>query len=257
MYPLILSLTLAVSLMGGLANAQSQELILQTPADVSTCVPVTLEWSGGVEPYTLIAAPIVLTPLNIIRLYLNLTGQSFQWIPPFYPESFVLLALNDSAGAFARSDTILVTGSDDLTCLGTKQTTTSSSTEATSAAPSSDAILSGGSREHGLSGGAIAGIVIGSVVAALALAFLAMRVKKKRLQTARRRHRATRSDWQPMADMPYPGKYAFSGANAQMENGTGFPTPPSPTVKRPSEAEGLGGIAPRRAVTGESPNSPF
>ncbi|KAH9848586.1 hypothetical protein C2E23DRAFT_739303 [Lenzites betulinus] len=257
-YPyLLISSFLAISLAGGLTNAQSQNLTIQTPSMVSACVATVVVWTGGVAPYTLVVVPTILSPVDHIQLFFNLSGQSFLWTPMVTPESLVVLTLNDSAGAFSHTNAFIVAGSDSLACLGAQSTSTSSqlpSDATSSSAPPTTELDS--STGNGLSGGAIAGIVVGSLAAALVFAFLAMRIKNKRLRAARRRHRATRSDWQPMADMPSPGKYAFSGAGAQMENSiTGFPAPPSPTLKKPGEA--AGGIGPRRPATVNAPGEPL
>ncbi|EIW52031.1 uncharacterized protein TRAVEDRAFT_75462 [Trametes versicolor FP-101664 SS1] len=243
-------------ILAGLVHAQAQNLTIQTPTNVSQCVPVTVEWTGGVAPYLLITWPIPITPLDIAQIHLNIPGTSFNWTPTFDTESRAFLVLNDSAGASTTSDTFIIAGSDDTSCLARQVTTTSSSLAATSTAEEGESAEtpSTDTSSDGLSGGAIAGIVIGGLVAAALFSFLVMRWRRKRVQAFRRRHRATRSEWQPMADIPQKAEYAFSGGAAQVENQTSMPAPPSPALQRPSEAGGR--IAPRRvAVPEESPTN--
>lgn len=182
-------------ILASLAHAQAQNLAIQTLTNVSQCVPVTVEWTGGVAPYLLIAVPVPITPLDIAQIHANIPGTSLNWTPTFDTGSLALLTLNDSAGAFATSNTFIIAGSDDTSCLARQVTTTTSSPVPTSTAEGGESAGSPSTdtSSDALSGGAIAGIVIGGLVAAALFSFLVMRWRRKRVQAFRRRHRATRS----------------------------------------------------------------
>ncbi|OJT05187.1 hypothetical protein TRAPUB_4012 [Trametes pubescens] len=177
------------------ATAQPQGLTIQLPTNISQCVPATITWSGGVAPYTLIASPNPVTPIDIVRVYINITGQSFNWTPDFDTQTYVFLALSDSTGLVARAGGFTPSASNDTSCLRSQPTTTSSSPAATSTAEEGQSASSPSTdtSSRGLSGGAIAGIVVGCLVAVVALAFLALWIVRKRAQAARKRARATRS----------------------------------------------------------------
>lgn len=175
-------------------NAQSQGITIQLPTNISQCVPATIKWSGGVAPYALIASPNPVTPIDIVRVYINITGNSFDWTPSFDTQTYVVISLSDSTGAVARSADFIPLASDDTSCLRSQPSTTTSSPEATSTAEEGESADSPSTdtSSHGLSGGAIAGAVVGSLVTASVLAFLTLWIFRKRAQAARKRARATR-----------------------------------------------------------------
>lgn len=157
--------------------------------------PATINWSGGVAPYALIASPNPVTVIDIVRVYINITGNSFDWTPDFDTQTYVFLSLSDSTGAVGRSGGFILSASNDTSCLRSQTTTTSSSPGATSITEKGESASSpsAGTSSRGLNGGAIAGIVVGCLVAAAALAFLALWISRKRAQAARKRARASRS----------------------------------------------------------------
>ncbi|KAI0634424.1 hypothetical protein C8Q77DRAFT_1112064 [Trametes polyzona] len=261
-----------------MVNAQVQNLTVQTPTNVSQCVPVEVQWSGGVEPYTLLAVPLITTPLDTIQYFPGLVGHSFNWTPTFDPFTFAAIVVHDGTGKTGQSAGFRIGGSYDRSCVRSPSSTAAAqpTPSESQTLPSNDAV-----QREGLSGGAIAGIVVGGLALAALSGLVVMWIRRRRVQTFRRRHRATRSgaslpaphqrnahhttrsfacvDWQPMADLPSPGGYVFKGGEAQVENVASFPAPPSPALKRPGEVGG--GFAPRRPgleyIPEEPPTSPL
>ncbi|EIW52030.1 uncharacterized protein TRAVEDRAFT_54010 [Trametes versicolor FP-101664 SS1] len=238
-------------------NAQSQGITIQLPTNISQCVPATIKWSGGVAPYALIASPNPVTVVDIVRVYINITGNFFDWTPSFDTQTYVFLSLSDSTGAVARSGGFIPSASNDTSCLRSQPAPTSSSPEATSTAeegesansPSTDT----GSR--GLNGGAIAGIVVGSLVAAVVLAFLALWISRMRALAARKRARASPSHWQALSDISSRrGGYAFDGGAAQLEKHADKSASPIFALNQSSSL--VEDVSPHRAVAEPLPQYP-
>ncbi|KAL1948138.1 hypothetical protein VTO73DRAFT_12213 [Trametes versicolor] len=237
-------------------NVQSQGITIQLPTNISQCVPATIKWSGGVAPYALIASPNPVTVIDIVRVYINITGNSFDWTPDFDTQTYVFLSLSDSTGAVGRSGGFILSASNDTSCLRSQTTTTSSSPGATSITEKGESASSpsAGTSSRGLNGGAIAGIVVGCLVAAAALAFLALWISRKRAQAARKRARASRSHWQALSDIPSRGGYAFDGGAAQLEKHADKSALPSSALKQPSSL--VKDVSPYRAVAEPLPEYP-
>ncbi|KAI0363769.1 hypothetical protein BV20DRAFT_87275 [Pilatotrama ljubarskyi] len=249
--------------------AHAQSISLQVPSVVAQCTPTRLNWTGGVEPYTLVTVPAILTPIDIVQGYLNLTGHSFVWTPKYDTEALVLLSITDSAGTRSNVHKALISGGGgtDRSCLKSSpssSTATSSASSAPTFAEPSSSSLTGKSGSQTLGGGAIAGIAIGvlAVGSLLALWITRRYNQKQRRQAFLRGHKSKRSDWQVLGEIRPTGSYPFASAKARVEkpesNPVG-PLPPSPSIQRPSET--AGSVASRRAAVApfsqEPPVSPF
>lgn len=136
MFATLVTVTLfAAAAFNGVA-AQS-DLTIDTPQGVTTCEPVTFNWSGGSGPFDLIAvspSDPCGTPLVDFG---DLNNNSLTWIPNLPAGTQLELSLEDATGDVAWSGTITIAQGSDTSCI--PDDASSSSAASSSDASSSDA----------------------------------------------------------------------------------------------------------------------
>jgi len=122
----------AVATFNGVA-AQA-DLTIDTPQGVTTCVPVTISWSGGTGPYDLIAvspSDPCGTPLVDFGV---LNNNSITWIPNFPAGTQLEFSVQDADGNVAWSGTVTIAQGSDTSCIpADASSSAASSSDASSA----------------------------------------------------------------------------------------------------------------------------
>ncbi|KAI0672065.1 hypothetical protein C8Q78DRAFT_1024849 [Trametes maxima] len=105
---------LAISLVPSLAT---KILLINTPASAVQCVPTTITFSGGQEPFTLRITDSATNNQPITETFTGLTGTSFTWSTNVLAGTVAALKLTDSDGLTAFSAPFVVQNSGDTSCL--------------------------------------------------------------------------------------------------------------------------------------------
>ena len=192
-------LCVMVALLAPVVSAEDT-LTFHVPAEVNLCVPVNFTWTGGIPPYRLDTEPLVNNVPNISANERK-TGIQNTWVlwTPDFPAgsrleiNVVGSGFSPSAGGFTN-----VSSSPDSSCLNTASSTMAATTSSPSAPSSTGGLVTSvdqpsatpspavlASSGGGLSKGAIAGIAVAVVLIGIGLIALAawyFRRRKHRIQ---------------------------------------------------------------------------
>ncbi|KAG0705658.1 hypothetical protein DFH29DRAFT_872834 [Suillus ampliporus] len=94
-------------------------LTINTPANVVECQPILFSWSGGTAPYYLTLVPGGQSMAAPIKSFPTQTGTSYTWNVDLQANTLFNIALKDSTGTTAYSDTVTIMPGSDITCVNT------------------------------------------------------------------------------------------------------------------------------------------
>jgi hypothetical protein len=139
MFATLVTVTLfAAAAFNGVA-AQS-DLTIDTPQEVTTCEPVTFNWTGGSGPFDLIAVSPSDPCGTPVVDFGALNNNSLTWIPNLPAGTQLELSLEDANENVAWSGTFTIAQGSDTSCISGAA---SSSSAASSAAASSSVAVTG------------------------------------------------------------------------------------------------------------------
>ncbi|KAF9450346.1 hypothetical protein P691DRAFT_476758 [Macrolepiota fuliginosa MF-IS2] len=105
-------------------------MTINTPMNVVACQPVLLSWTDGTAPYYPSIIPGGQPSAPAIKSFDTTSSTSLTWKVDIAPGTSITVALKDSTGATAYTDTINIQSSSDQSCLNGSATTAASGASA-------------------------------------------------------------------------------------------------------------------------------